>query len=243
MASSPNAARALDPQTTRDAVEQWLQDGRSLLDQISQALSSQANRAAANQGPKKHAPADLEAASREVSALRSELESLEIAHFDLVCRNLGTLRLHSCRSLGEVLDTLVEITLNFIGVGAFVLYLADEAGERLYPLVQEGKEASQVQGIDLATIEKLSRSAELDDELLTPFGDEMGLLSLKCDDRLIGVLRLIQPFPQKNLLSPADHEFMTLLSEHGGIALRRAWLTSTCDSRWWNPTTLKELLD
>lgn len=247
MATSPNAKRDPTPQSTRAALERWLEEGRDLLSKLdSDPDASQVEwdaDTAANQGPPDFAPEDLQAAQREVLSLRSELESLEIAHFELVCRNLGTLRLHSCQWLGEVLDTLVEIALNFIGVGNFVIYLASEDASELHAVVHEGDKASGVEPLDASVIESLSKPRGINDELLVSVGDEMGVLPFFVEDRLVGALRMVESFPQKEELTAADHEFLTLLGEHGAIALRRAWMTSTSDQRWWTLTSLKALLD
>lgn len=242
MATSSSAGRIVIPQGTQQALDQWLEQGRSLLAEM-QAQRQNASQPAANQRPEAFEPLDLSAANREIAALKSELESLEIAHFDLVCRNLGTLRLHSCHWLGEVLDTLVEISLNFIGVGAFVVYLANENATTLYPVAKEGVDGSDGCELPSDVVAKLALVQESEDELLVPCANEIGVLPFVMDGRLVGALRLIRPFAQKSELSEADRELLTLLREHGAIAIRRAWLTSTCTQTWWNATSLKALLN
>lgn len=225
---------------------EWLDQGRELLARVQ--LSGQKGERnfgseAANQGPDPENERDFEGVQRELSALRSELESLENSHFELVCRNLGTLRLHGCDALGEVLDTIVEVSLNFLGVGALVIYLASEDGRSLYSVAGEGVEPQDVTWPGPQIVEALNQAPGIDDELLIPCGEEMGVLPLRVDGALVGALRLMHPLPQKSELNAADFEFLTLLSEHGAIALRRSWLISTCEASWWNPTTLKALLD
>lgn len=244
MMASKGAAQRVHLDKTHQELAQWLDQGRELLARVQFSDQERAfDQAAANQGPPPGEGRDVEGVQRELSALRAELESLEISHFELVCRNLGTLRLHSCDSLGEVLDTMVEVSLNFLGVGALVIYLASEDGRSLYSVAGEGVEPHDVTWPGPQVVEALNQAPAVDDELLIPCGDEMGVLPLRVDGALVGALRLMHPLPQKTELNAADLEFLTLLSEHGAVALRRSWLLSTCEASWWNPTTLKALLD
>jgi hypothetical protein len=48
------------------------------------------------------------------------------------------LQFHSARTLAEVMQTITEILLNFVGIGAFTVFMLDEERQVLFPLAREG---------------------------------------------------------------------------------------------------------
>jgi GAF domain-containing protein len=71
-------------------------------------------------------------------SLPQRVEQLEHENYHLASMYVAGLQFHSARTLPEVLQTITEILLNFVGIGAFTLFVVDEERQVLFALAREG---------------------------------------------------------------------------------------------------------
>lgn len=163
------------------------------------------------------------------ASFRDRLQSLESEHYHLAAMYVASGQFHGAATLDEVLRTVTEILLNFVGVGHFTLYAVDEPRQVLFPLWREGGA--------LAERAELSRPSEgpMAEALAIgqPWraGDPMGAgdgalmhLPLYSGTRLVGLLRLESFLPQKSAFADTDYGLLELLSGHAGIGIEMAWI-------------------
>lgn len=76
--------------------------------------------------------------------LPQRVEQLEHENYHLASMYVAGLQFHSARTLPEVLQTITEILLNFVGIGAFTLFVLDEERQVLFALAREGGDLEAV---------------------------------------------------------------------------------------------------
>ncbi|MCX4245784.1 GAF domain-containing protein [Paraliomyxa miuraensis] len=160
---------------------------------------------------------------------RERLQSLEDEHYNLAAMYVASGQFHAAITVDEVLRTVTEILLNFVGVGAFTLYVVDETHQLLFPLWREGgdpaerTEQSRPSEGPLADAIGIGRAWRAGD----PMGAEEGVLMhlpLYSGTRLVGVLRLESFLPQKSAFADTDFGLLELISGHSGIGIEMAWI-------------------
>lgn len=168
----------------------------------------------------------------ESGGFRQRLDSLEQEHYHLASMFVAGSQFHSATSFDEVLRTITEILLNFVGAGAFTLYLVDEERQTLFPVAREGGSIDDVPEILLtgddagpaqAAIVALGRPWKNGDPEFQ-IGDEIINLPLVSGSRLVGVARLESFLEQKHGFAENDHALLGLISEHAGIGIENAWI-------------------
>ena len=85
----------------------------------------------------------------ESGGFRHRLDSLEAEHYHLASMFVAGSQFHSATSFDEVLRTITEILLNFVGAGSFTVYLVDEERQVLFPVAREGGSVEEVSEIAL----------------------------------------------------------------------------------------------
>ena len=70
--------------------------------------------------------------------LQRRVDQLEHENYHLASMYVAGLQFHSARTLPEVLQTITEILLNFVGIGSFTLFVLDEERQVLFALAREG---------------------------------------------------------------------------------------------------------
>jgi len=167
--------------------------------------------------------------NEEVASLGEGMSSLEAENYHLATLYIILQQLHAAVALGDVVQTLTEVCLNFIGVGGFSLYVIDEERQLAFPLVREGasidelEERPLVDDGPLAAIASLGRPWQGGDPVPHEYGVLM-YLPLVSGARLVGVITLEAYLPQKSALTDSDFAVLAMLSEHGGTALEKVWL-------------------
>jgi hypothetical protein len=160
---------------------------------------------------------------------RERLQSLESEHYHLAAMYVASGQFHAANTLDEVLRTVTEILLNFVGVGQFTLYAIDEPRQVLFPLWREGGEASARGELPrpsegpMADALAIGRAFRAGD----PMGaDDGGLmcLPLYSGTRLVGAIRLETFLPQKSAFADTDYGLLELISGHAGIGIEMAWI-------------------
>nr|WP_255216670.1 GAF domain-containing protein [Pseudenhygromyxa sp. WMMC2535] len=139
---------------------------------------------------------------------------------------------HSATNFDEVLRTITEILLNFVGAGSFVIYLVDEERQVLFPALREGGSIDEIAEIAL-TGDAASQAQVAMVALGRPWkngdpdfkvGDELVNLPLISGTRLVGMARLESFLEQKHGFAENDYQLLSLISEHAGIGLETAWV-------------------
>ena len=165
---------------------------------------------------------------RESGGYRSRLESLEQEHYNLACMFVAGMQFHSAVTIDEVLRTVTEILLNFVGVGKFTIFGVDEERRVMFPVMREGGDPNELEEASLETgalqeLATLGRSWKGGDAKFKT-GDELMNLPLVGGTRLVGVARLESFLEQKSEFVESDSSLLSLVSEHGGIGIETAWM-------------------
>ena len=164
--------------------------------------------------------------------LPQRLEQLEHENYHLASMYVAGLQFHSARTLPEATQTITEILLNFVGIGAFTLFILDEERQVLFALAREGGdlEACGEVGVHdggpggpLATMIQRARPWTRGDPA---YADDNAImyLPLVSNRRLVAVLRLESFLAQKPGFEDNDFSLLSMISEHAGIAIETAWL-------------------
>lgn len=174
------------------------------------------------------APAAAQAAAAE-AALRAQVDRLEAENYHLATVYIGLQQLHGTRTFGEVIQTLSELLLNFLGIGTFTIFGIDEERAVAFPLVREGghieeiEERSLVDDPPIAAAASFGRPWQGGDPTPSEYG-VLFFLPLQSASRLVGIVALESCLAQKESLSDDDFNVLAMLSEHVGIAFENAWL-------------------
>lgn len=175
------------------------------------------------------APAAAPASASEEARLRERLVQLEDENYHLASMYVAGLQFHASRTIGDVLQTTTEILLNFIGVGAFTLYLVDEERRMLFPIAREGGEIDDVGEVEMdeaspaAQMIQRGRPWTRGDPAYAA-DDVIMYLPLVSGRRLVAVLRLEAFLAQKPGFEDNDYSLLSMISEHAGIAIETAWM-------------------
>ncbi len=168
----------------------------------------------------------------ESGGFRARLDILESEHYHLAAMFVAGSQFHSATSFEEVLRTITEILLNFVGIGAFTVYIVDEERQVLFPTSREGGEVEGVPEIPLvgdasgpaeAALVGLGRPWKNGDPDFQ-MGGELMNLPLVSGTRLVGVARLESFLEQKHGFEENDHQLLGLISEHAGTGVENAWV-------------------
>lgn len=166
---------------------------------------------------------------QESGDYRERLDSLEKEHYHLAAMYVAGNQFHTAATVDEVLRTIAEILLNFVGVGQFTVFAMDEQRQVLFPLMREGADLDgceefpvPAEGPLAAVLEnagpwKVGRpTGQTDDALMH--------LPLVSGTRIVGVARLESFLPQKDAFADNDFGLLELISEHSGVGIETAWI-------------------
>ncbi len=168
----------------------------------------------------------------ESGGFRTRLDMLESEHYHLASMFVAGSQFHTGISFEDVLRTITEILLNFVGIGTFTVFMVDEDRQVLFPVAREGGEVEEVEEIPLtgddagpaqAALLALGRPWKNGDPLFQ-IADELVNLPLVSGTRLVGVARLESFLAQKEGFAENDHQLLGLISEHAGIGIENAWV-------------------
>ena len=166
---------------------------------------------------------------QESGGYRQRLDDLEREHYHLASMYVAGNQFHSATTIDEVLRTLTEILLNFVGVGRFTVYGIDEERQHAFAVLREGAELPDEPELPLAGQGPIA-------ELAAPTGpwraggplcaskDALMHLPLVSGTRLVGVTRIESFLPQKDQFADTDFSLLELVSEHAGIGIETAWI-------------------
>lgn len=159
---------------------------------------------------------------------RSRLEALEQEHYQLAVMYVAGKQLHASTTLEEVVRTVTEILLNFVGVGHFTIYAVDEPRNVLFRLHHVGGTESAVPEVvdlhGLALPEAPLDRASATSLPPTLLADGLLELPLRSGSRLIGLVHLQAFLPQKSSFVDSDLALLEIVAETTGLCLESAWI-------------------
>ncbi len=168
-------------------------------------------------------------ADDHTTAFIQRIEHLELESYHLASMYVAGLQFHAARMLTEVLQTITEVLLNFVGIGAFTLFVVDEERKMLFALLREGGELEACDEVPiqdagpLAAMVQRARPWTRGDPA---YADDAAImyLPLVSNRRLVAVLRLESFLAQKPGFEDNDYSLLSMISEHAGIAIETAWI-------------------
>lgn len=160
---------------------------------------------------------------------RTRLDDLEREHYRLAAMYVAGSQFHIATTVEDVLRTLTEILLNFVGAGRFSVYVVDEERQTLFPLLREGAEVAELDELALPGRGGLADVTALGGRWTAdaPSGAEPGVLlqlPLFAGTRLVGLVRVERFLPQKQAFDDGDSGLLELVSEHAGVGIETAWI-------------------
>jgi len=181
--------------------------------------------------------------SREAETRDAEAETHELASLYIAARQmLGT---HDPR---DVLRAVVEILVNFIGAKTFALYLRDETGTVLRPVVGHGL---HIEDMPAAGAESTIGQVFLTRE--PPVGDDIApapldgpprlAVPLRLGDTSVGVVAVWAFLAHKAELYDVDRALLDLISTHAAHALEAARLAAAGPGGSLDYASVAELLE
>lgn len=171
----------------------------------------------------------LAGVARRDANYRDRLDTLEREHYHLAAMYVAGSQFHCATTVEDVLRTITEILLNFVGIGQFTVFCVDEERQMLFPLMREGGDLDECAEISL------SEDGPLAEVLASPgawksgrpTGAQPGVLMylpLSSGTRLVGLARVESFLPQKHDFIENDFGLLELISEHAGIGIESAWI-------------------
>jgi hypothetical protein len=210
----------------------------------------------------------IDGLEREKSALLSHMHEAEAVSkrfgnrhaqieedlLNLANLHVASYHLHSTLRLPLVVRHLKELLAQLVGARAFAIYVADDAESELVAIASEGLEPAKLANVRIGSAEVADSAAgTMERVFLTglaqvvegPLPDEPGLiacLSMRVDNRAIGVIVIHSLFPQKEQFVAVDHELFKMLGQHAASALVGAQLYAASDGRLPGIDALRNLL-
>ena len=139
---------------------------------------------------------------------------------------VASYQLHSTLDPGEVLKVILEIVINLIGAELFCVYVCEQNGEILKPVVAEGGDISDFPVVVLGegTVgESVARGEVVSDRSPGPSASEAGepvvCIPLRVENKPVGAIVIHRLLSQKDGFSALDHELFTLLAGHAATAI------------------------
>lgn len=177
---------------------------------------------------------------------RDRLDALEQEHYQLAAMYVAGRQLQSSTTVEEVVRTVTEILLNFVGVGHFTFFAVDESRNVLFPLHRCGAETGEVAEIPLAHLDVVSGPSALASPgaVNAPRmqGPALLDLSLRSGSRPIGLLRLEAFLPQKSEFADSDLALLEIVAETAGMCLESAWIRAHAEALPFTRGGLEELV-
>jgi GAF domain-containing protein len=136
---------------------------------------------------------------------------------------VATYQMHSAFDPGEVLRTLLEILVNFVGAKTFAVYVLDDEPRLLRPVCAEGMALPGAVALGDGIIGRVGATGESHLADVGPAGPEPRIcIPLRLADRVAGVVAIWDFLVQKTGLLEVDFELFHLLAAHAASALEAA---------------------
>jgi GAF domain len=156
---------------------------------------------------------------------------IERENNNLASLYVAAYQLHSTFELREVLQTIAEILLNFIGAKTFAVMLIDSDSRELRAVMTEGVAKNDVKpqtvgegSIGSVAASGQARYAQRGGFTAGQAADPIVVVPLRFKDRAVGALAIWEFLQQKTELAEVDYELFNLLAVHAASALEAARL-------------------
>jgi hypothetical protein len=163
------------------------------------------------------------------SSRENERRSLEVEAelHDLANLYIASSHLHATLSVRRVVRHLGELLQQLVGAERFAIFILDPGGARARSIHAEGLEPSEVRlgegavGLVMSTqIARIASQPHPAGSLEAP----IAVVPMLVRDLCVGAIAVASVFPQKERWANVDHDFLSLLGSHGGLALIAATL-------------------
>lgn len=160
---------------------------------------------------------------------RSEVEratAVENELSNLASLYVATSQLHASLDPRDVVATLGQLLLQFVGAGAYIVYSSD--GDRLVPVASEGLPAEQVveARVGVGPVGKAFDSSGPFSLQENATEGPMVVVPLRVSDQVVGAVAIMQLLEQKSDLDVFDHELLQMVSSQASSALAAARLAA-----------------
>jgi nitrate/nitrite-specific signal transduction histidine kinase len=165
---------------------------------------------------------EVETESREYAA---RFHQIERENASLASLYVATYQIHSTFVPRQVLRTMLEILVNFVGAKTFVVYVLDDEPRLLRPVAAEGMPGPGAVVLGDGIIGRVGDSGQGHFSDVGPAGrDPRICVPLRLKDRVVGVVAIWDFLAQKTELIDVDYELFNLLGAHAASALEAACL-------------------
>ncbi|MFQ5669764.1 MAG: GAF domain-containing protein [Acidobacteriota bacterium] len=184
----------------------------------------------------------VSAVDQQASRQEDLLASLYVAGFQL----------HRSLDMDAVVSSMKEILINLVGAASFLIYLHDARDRSLIRIADESNAAPRLRrmavGEGILGVVVKTGIAYFDQE--SPQGDyhnPIACIPLRVKTEVVGLIQICTLLVQKGQLNAQDHELLSMLAEHGGIALlaaslhRRYRKEAEAESLCWSDVLLPSL--
>jgi len=147
---------------------------------------------------------------------------IERENASLASLYVATYQIHSGSGPGEVLRTVLEILVNFVGAKTFSVFILDEETRLLRPIATEGMPPPAPVPLGEGRIGRVCESGQGSFD-----GDAPRIaVPLLWKQRVVGVVAIWELLSQKTELLDVDYELFHLLGAHAASALAAACLAA-----------------
>jgi hypothetical protein len=160
---------------------------------------------------------------------RNELEramAVESELSNLASLYVASSQLHASMEPREVIQTMGQLLLQFVGAGAYVIYTAD--GTKLVPIASEGVALDDVRpervGEGVVGSSFLAQDVVVTTNGTRQRGVPIATVPLRVGDEAVGAVAVFELLEQKGELGDADYELLRMLGTQGATALAGARL-------------------
>jgi nitrate/nitrite-specific signal transduction histidine kinase len=160
-------------------------------------------------------------------AYAERFHQIERENASLASLYVATYQIHSGTGPEEVVRTVIEVLVNFVGAKSFAIFILDEEPRLLRPIAAEGMESPAAVPLGEGTIGKVGDGGQAHFADLGPAENEPRIVvPLRWQDRVVGVVAIWEFLSQKTELLDVDYELFHLLGAHAASALAAACLAA-----------------
>jgi hypothetical protein len=167
----------------------------------------------------------LSRTSQVEQQVRSELEraaAVEQELSNLASLYVATSQLHASLEPQDVIATIGQLLLQFVGAGAYIVYSAD--GDRLVPVASEGLQTEQV--VEARVGEgPVGKAFDSSAPFFLQDGATEGpmvVVPLRVGDQAVGAVAIMQLLEHKTELDAFDYELLRMVSAQASTAFAAA---------------------
>jgi nitrate/nitrite-specific signal transduction histidine kinase len=173
--------------------------------------------------------ASVEAENRQYE---QRFHQIERENHNLASLYVAAYQIHSTFALREVVQTIVEILLNFVGAKSFAILVLDDDRGAFRTIAVEGMDRAEVPDVKLGqgVIGKVAETGQPqfagDIRPAAHLGEPQICVPLRMKDKVVGALAIWDFLIQKTELVEVDYEIFNLLGAHAASALEAARLAA-----------------